>query len=363
VRLTRRDALKAIATATCLGGAPVRAAAPAYEEAVRQTWRHTAGSQAGPRAPQLELIRYATLAPNGHNTQPWKFRVQGDTVDIVPDRARRTPVVDPDDHHLWVSLGCATENLVRAAPAFGRHADVSVAATGVHLALAPPAVQRSSRFEAIPQRQSTRAEYDGRALSIRELRQLEVAAADDSVQVLLLTDRARIKRVQDYVVAGNTSQVADAAFITELKSWIRFSERDAVARRDGLFAGSSGNPALPRWLGSLMFDLFFTASAENEKYVSQLQSSAGVVVFAAARDDPAGWVAAGRACERFLLQATVLDVRTAFINQPVEVAAIRTQFAAELGVGQRRPDLVVRFGHGSRLPSSLRRPVDALLIP
>jgi hypothetical protein len=87
VRPTRRDALKAIATATCLGAAPARATGSTYEEAVRQTWRHSIGNQAGPKALQLELIRYATLAPNSHNTQPWKFRAQGETIDIVPDRA------------------------------------------------------------------------------------------------------------------------------------------------------------------------------------------------------------------------------------------------------------------------------------
>lgn len=47
-----------------------------------------------------DFIRYATLAPSGHNTQPWKFRPGNAGVDILPDISRRTPVVDPDDHHL-----------------------------------------------------------------------------------------------------------------------------------------------------------------------------------------------------------------------------------------------------------------------
>ena len=36
---------------------------------------------------------------------------------------RRTLVVDPDDHYLFVSLGCVTENLVHAALANGLHGD------------------------------------------------------------------------------------------------------------------------------------------------------------------------------------------------------------------------------------------------
>jgi nitroreductase len=66
-----------------------------------------------------ELIRYATLAPSSHNTQCWKFRLEDHAISILPDLSRRCPVVDPDDHHLYVSLGCAAENLIQAAKAQG----------------------------------------------------------------------------------------------------------------------------------------------------------------------------------------------------------------------------------------------------
>jgi len=46
----------------------------------------------------------------------------------------------------------------------------------------------------------------------------------------------------------------------------------------------------------------------------------------------------------------------------VEVTRLRPQLAAFLGVGERRPDLVVRFGRGPKLPTSLRRPVEAVLV-
>ncbi|MGB5208170.1 MAG: Tat pathway signal protein, partial [Azonexus sp.] len=69
----------------------------------------------------------------------------------------------------------------------------------------------------------------------------------------------------------------------------------------------------------------------------------------------------GRCYERFALQAAALDIRNAMVNQPVEVSSLRPQFATFLGIGGRRPDLVVRFGRGPKLPPSLRRPVEAVL--
>jgi len=135
-----------------------------------------------------------------------------------------------------------------------------------------------------------------------------------------------------------------------------------VRRGDGLFAASSGNPAVPTWLGQLMFALFFTTKAENDKYARQLRSSAGVAVFIGEIADKAHWVEVGRAYQRFALAATALGVRNAFVNQLVEVAAVRAHFAGFLGGAPLRPDLVVRFGGGRRLPVSLRRPVQAVLV-
>ncbi len=64
-------------------------------------------------------------------------------------------------------------------------------------------------------------------------------------------------------------------------------------------------------------------------------------------NDKKHWVETGRCYERFALQATALGIKNAFLNQPVEVSSLRSQFATDLGIGDLRPDLVVRFGYGS----------------
>jgi hypothetical protein len=155
--------------------------------------------------------------------------------------------------------------------------------------------------------------------------------------------------------------MTDPAFVEELKSWIRFGAEEAARTGDGLFAGASGNPTMPRWLGSRMMSLFFTTKSENERYARQIRNSAGIAVFVSDANDRTHWVEAGRCYERFALQATALGIRNAFLNQPVEVGSIRPQFASALGLGDRRPDLVVRFGRGPAMPLSMRRPVQAVL--
>lgn len=306
------------------------------------------------------LVRLATLAASGHNAQPWRFVLDADRVSILPDLSRRTPVVDPDDHHLFVSLGCAAENLVVAGAALGRGGAAEIAAGAaaprIDVALTPAAPGRQDLYRAIPERQSTRSLYDGRPVSTEDLALMEAAARRPSVSVRLYTAAADRDAILDYVIAGNSAQIDDPAFVRELRDWIRFSPARALETGDGLFAACSGAPVAPEWLGRRLFALAFTSGAENDRNRAQIRSSAGIAVFVGDRADPAHWIGVGRSYQRFALQATALGVRTAHINQPVEVPAVRADFARWLGAPGARPDLVVRFGRAPLLPMSLRRP-------
>ena len=312
-----------------------------------------------------DMVRMATLAANGHNTQPWTFRLDTHAITILPDLSRRTIVVDPDDHHLYVSLGCAAENLVIATGVHGRPADLSVEQDADHritVALGQGPTHVHPLYPAIPLRQSTRSAFDGRPISTEDIALLETAARQDGVSILMLTDPAQLDEISDFVVAGNSAQMQDPAFIEELRAWLRFSPNAAVASGDGLFAPCSGNPALPEWIGPHLFNAFFTVDAENAKYREHIRSSSGVAVFVGDHADPVHWIKVGRSFERFALQATALGIRNAHINQPIEVPALRAEFARWLGVPDARPDLIVRFGRAPALPMSLRRPVNDVIV-
>jgi len=323
-----------------------------YRDATQRIWRHGDADPGNRKIPISELVRYATLAPSSHNIQCWKFRIAGRTVSILPDLERRCPVVDPDDHHLFVSLGCAAENLVQAAAAFGLHGSAEFKPGtdySLEVGLEPARAVRSPLFEAIPFRQSTRGDFDGKPLSSAELRMLEAAGTGPVTRVILLTDRQAMEAVLEFVVQGNTAQMRDPAFVREPKNWIRFGDAEAVRSGDGLSAKASGNPSVPRWLGSLLFDFFFTEEAENEKYARHVRNSAGIAVFVSGENDPAHWIEAGRGFERFALQATALGVRTAHLNQPVEVATARPEFSDFLGLQSGKADLLP----GRRLPPGI----------
>ncbi|WP_393932784.1 Acg family FMN-binding oxidoreductase [Yoonia sp. R2-816] len=312
-----------------------------------------------------ELVRLSTLAANGHNTQPWVFQLRENGLSIHPDLTRRTAVVDPDDHHLYVSLGCAAENLVIAAAATGRSADVGIAGgaeTSIDVAFESGPVNEGPLYQAIPQRQSTRSAYDGQPISSSDIGLLKAAAQEEGVSIQFFTEASDRDAILEMVIEGNSAQIDDPAFVAELRDWIRFSSGRAVATGDGLFSACSGNPVTPEWMGGFLFNAVFTKDAENDKYRDHIRSSAGIAVIIGDRVDPEHWIKVGRSFERFALQATALGIRSAHINQPIEVPALRRELAGWLGTPDVRPDLVVRFGRAPALPMSLRRRVEAVIV-
>jgi hypothetical protein len=336
-----------------------------------------------------KLIYYATLAPSSHNTQCWKFRIHDDdngktprsmsTITILPDFSRACPVVDPDNHHLYATLGCAAENLVIAAQAHGyeTRVDASVPQDGIHVHLKPPssaaaAVEASPEimdlFQAIPKRQVSRCEYNGQALEPTELDSLQKAVAaaggNGGVNVVLVTDRKQMKDIQDHVLLANTVQLKNPSFKNELLSWVRFNEKHAISHGDGLYGKVNGNPSIPTFLGNAIFNYIVRPSSENEKVTKQIESSAGFAIFVSQVDDPVHWVEAGRCYERFALKATALGIRNAMLNQPIEVTEMRPAFTEMMGFKKSsRVDLVVRFGKGPVTQGiSPRRPLQDVVM-
>ena len=66
----------------------------------------------------------ARYAPSIHNTQPWRWRVHGNTADLYADRSRQLGVLDPDGRLLMISCGTALHHARVALAAQGWRAEV-----------------------------------------------------------------------------------------------------------------------------------------------------------------------------------------------------------------------------------------------
>ena len=67
----------------------------------------------------LVLVKAAILAANPHNTQPWLFQVTESHIEVFADISRHLGAMDVYMREMHIGLGCAVENMLLAAKAYG----------------------------------------------------------------------------------------------------------------------------------------------------------------------------------------------------------------------------------------------------
>jgi len=316
----------------------------------------------------IEFVRYATLAPSGHNTQPWKFSLNEHSIRIFSDFTRRLPVVDPDNRELYISLGCALENLVIAAKYAGYDSEVEYFPEGEPDECLLVTLKRINAaednilFQAIPKRHTNRREYNKQQIPRADLNKLESVPKEDGVTSLVLTEPRAIEQIIELVKEGNRIQMNDDAFMAELISWIRFSDLEAEKHLDGLTSRAMGSSPAPSWLGRMFMRLFVSAKSQSKTDEKNILSSSAVMVIISEKNDKKSWVDIGRSFERIALTLTALNIKNAHLNQPCEVPQLKTQLQQHLALGSAHPQLLLRIGYAEPLPHTPRRPVQQVLI-
>jgi len=315
-----------------------------------------------------ELVHLATMAPSGHNTQPWRFAIQGNSIHIYPDLRRHLPVADPDDHELYISLGCALENLLLAARAAGLHPEAQIfppeAPDAITVALEPgegkdPVAAKLTA--AISTRQSTRFPFDDTPVppDIREA--LFEASHETGIRGLIFTEPARIQQLIDFTRRACLLQSAEPAYREELLAWLRFNSKEVARQHDGLTYATLGLPSLPHWLGTALARRAVTPASTAANAEKLMRHCTALMLFLAARHDRMHWVRLGMAFERVALTATRHALKHSHLNMACEVPAIRKEMAEWLQCGEEVPLLLIRLGYGATPAHSPRRPLREVL--
>ena len=310
------------------------------------------------------IVECATRAPSGHNTQPWLFTFNADAITISPDFRKRLPVVDPADRELFISLGCAAENLRIAASHYGYASTTAVNPTGaITVSLTPtPSARLDPLFAQIPRRQTNRALYDGRVIPQALLDDILASATSDGVHLRVWDKNAPpFAQLAELVMAGNRAQLGNDAFKRELLSWIRFNKAHSERTLDGLSYAVMGAPNLPAWITKPIIQLALNAKAQNKADGKKIASASHLLLLTTDDDSIPAWIAAGGALQRLLLLLTEQGIASAWLNQPCEVAELRERLARELALGGEHPQLLLRLGYAAPLPYAKRKPVAAVI--
>jgi len=317
----------------------------------------------------INLIQYAIKAPSVHNSQPWKFKVEKNSITIFPDYERIFPVADPDNHELFISLGCALENLIISAGYFGYFSTVKMNMEvpyqeSIRVELSSGNNKNYDQlFKNIEIRQSTRSKYNKALIPPVNIKKLNEAGNQDQVLCLLYTKAFQIDPVIEITKKATVLKLSKKEFINELLQWIRFNTKSAKKTGDGIYSGAIGSPSVPKWLGKLFLNLALDPKREGRKDVNLLKNSSGILLFIAKENNKQAWVNLGRSFQRVALTATSLDINYAHSNSACEDAPARKELGEILQLNpEEQPLLIIRIGYSSKRPYSFRRPLKEVLI-
>ncbi|KKK00350.1 nitroreductase [Micromonospora sp. HK10] len=316
-----------------------------------------------PVAEVLEAAaRQARHAPSVFNTQPWRWRVTPDALELRADPDRRLTTTDPDGRLLTLSCGAALH-----------HARVWLAATGwaatvsrlpdpddpallARLRVTGPAdldLTAGRLVEAITRRHTDRRAYTDRPVSAALLSRLRAAVeAEESYLHLVRDDQMPMLAVTTARAAD--AELADPAYRAELRRW---TDRPAGSG-DGVPAAAAVRPA-PRRVPLRDHAPGGTAGLSAG---DGFDRGAAYVILFGERDDPAAWLRGGEALSALLLTATADGLATAPISDAIELAWPR-RMLRDLLAGVGEPYLVIRVGWApdGEPPATPRRTPDEVI--
>lgn len=313
----------------------------------------------------LFMVEHAVKAPSGHNTQPWLFRLNESSIDILPNHERALPVVDFDNRELFISLGCALENLCISALEKGYNYEVKIADTGVisvRLSRSDSA-SCSPLFRQIPLRQTNRSIYNGAEIPEKDMAELGKTISGENIRVYFHKRGSRdFEIIRTYIEEGNRTQMRDKAFKEELKKWMRFNKKHSEQTNDGLSYLVFGAPNLPKCISKTIISQAVNEHTQVKSDNKKIASASHLVLFTTQHDNITEWINLGRRLQSFLLKASELKIAHSYFNQANEIRELSVKMAESLGLKGEYPSILLRIGYGKTMPYSKRRDINEVIL-
>lgn len=307
-------------------------------------------------------VAAAIQAPSMHNSQPWRFRLVGDRIDIMADSSRTPPVADASGWATRIACAAAAYNLQLAFAVRGHPLrlqwlpaidDQQLLAALTPAPPRPPTPLQQRLFRAVPHRHSNRRPFRDVPVPTDVRRTLIEAAREEGTWLELVVGRIPVAAVAEIAHAANRVLQRDQAYVAELANW---SGRDLTSV-DGIPAAAGGLAAEPQdLLPQRPFSDLVRASGND------YEQDPLVAVLGTLGDTPIDHLQAGYALQGILLTITDAGLTSSLLSQPIEVPSAQEQLRLAFG-RFGTPQMVLRIGYGEGGSSTARRPVTDVIEP
>ncbi len=321
------------------------------------------------KADEKEILFLASLAPSGHNTQPWLVEYLEPYHWIIGnDKSKWLPAVDPTQRETVLSIGAFIQNLEYAAGALGFACQKTLLATTnqdervMEVKLSKVVAKNDFDISKIKTRRTLRSHFLSEALKKEDLEYL-VNAETEYIHYLPATSKEG-QFINEQTIEANRLQAYRDPAQQELADWIRFSSKEADKYRDGLTTASMEIAGIPGWVvrnfygkDQVMKNDFREQSIGEVK--TQVSESAGWILITSKDETAATLIDTGRRMQRLFLKVREKGVAIHPMTQILEEFSTKQTLHQSIGINENI-QFILRAGYVKNYPPpvSLRRPVE-----
>ncbi len=323
--------------------------------------------------PDEQAILYlASLAPSGHNTQPWFVQYLEPYHWIIGnDRAKWLPAVDPTQRETMLSIGAFIQNLEYAAGDLGyicdwtllaaTNQDDRVMAVKLSKALSAKAFDTAK----IKNRRTVRSGFLSDVLKPEDIKDL-TDSEPELIHYLPATSKES-QFINQQTIEANRLQADRDPAQQELADWIRFSSRDAEKYRDGLTTASMEIEGAAGWVvrnfygrNNVMQSDFRSRGIDQIK--QEVATSAGWILITSKENSVTALLETGRRMQRLFLKVREKGIAIHPMTQILEEASTQNILNQSIGISEPI-QFILRTGYVKNYPPpvSLRRPVEGFM--
>jgi len=311
------------------------------------------------------LAAVAGRAPSLHNTQPWRFTVSGDAIELRADASRQLGV-DPDGREMLISCGAALYGLRLAVRSLGYLPEVEIPPGPAgqrplaRVRLGPPEPMTAGErklLTAALHRHTHRGPFEAGSLPAGLLARLQDDARAEGATLTEIEPGPALRRLTAMVAVAGRRQDRDPRSRAEISRWSHGVKSPA---RDGVPAHAfPAEPArTPVRLPQRDFDL---GRGLGLSPPGGPPPSVTAALFTPGDSEP-DWLQAGQALHRLLLRAATEWVFARLNTQPLEDPLTRAMIKEGLAL-PGAPQMLLALGLSRTAHPTARRPAADLIGP
>lgn len=322
------------------------------------------------------LLKYAILAPSSHNTQPWKFTVSNNYIDIYADLSRKLEYSDPSGRMIYTAIGCAVQNIKIAACHYGLSVQIiynhqlltTLPRYTMRICLSETKSSNTSEdeylFPFITQRASSRGRYRDAGIPQEVLVSLRKLLHDETVKACIITDKDVKSAIATYAGGAMKAKMSIRAFRNELAKWLR---TNITLKRDGMPGSGHNMPLGVSLIAPFILRHKDVSDFEQARAVKRVINFPAVCIISSREDNALEWIKSGELLERILLAITAAQMSASLMAAPIEVQPEREKLQRAIAeqndeMKELFPQVFLGFGFSSIVaPHSPRRKLNDTL--